>query len=395
MSRFSSVVWLLGLISLLADISSELLYPVLPVYLRDAGYSMVALGMLEGISNVIAGLSKGYFGHLSDRTGHRHRFVRWGYGLSSFGKLLLLGSPDLIRVFLSRAVDRLGKGVRSSPRDVLLAAEATPDSSAAVFGFHRAMDTLGAAIGPAIALVWLNVHPGDYTSVFLLAFIPSALSLLVTFFVRDRTSDIPAVSKPATGFFGYFSYWQQSGKEYRRLLRPLILLAIVNSPDAFLLVAVKEAGASDVEMIGVYMVYNLVYALLSTPVGIIADKMGKMKVLIAAIALFSMTYAGMSLHPDLYHCYALFILYAIAVSGMESVVKAIISSRAPSGERGQALGFYASASSIGSLFAGFWAGSLWHFSGASLVFAITAGIASCVALKMMADAMAERRKKLT
>ncbi len=390
--RFTRVVWLLGFVSLLADISSELLYPVLPVYLRQAGYSMLALGVLEGIANIVAGISKGYFGHLSDNTGKRHRYVRWGYGLSSFGKLIMLGTPDLVRIYIARAIDRFGKGVRTAPRDALLAGEAAQGTQAAVFGFHRAMDTVGAAIGPALALGWLYLHPGDYTSIFLLAFIPSVLSVMVTLLVKDVSSDIPAVSKLHTGFFGYFSYWRNAEKPYRRLLRPLLLLAVVNSPDTFLLVAIKEAGASDVEMIGVYVAYNLAYALLATPVGMLADRIGKMKVLITGIALFSLSYAGMSLQPELEGYFILFVGYALAVSGMESVVKAIIAGSVPSTDRGKALGLYASAGSIGSLVAGVWSGAMWRVFGSPVVFAITSGVALFVALTMFANAKAEKAK---
>lgn len=371
--RFSRTVWLLGVISLLADISSELLYPVLPVYLRNAGYSMLALGILEGVANVIAGISKGYFGHLSDYTGKRHLFVRWGYGLSALGKLLMLGLPDLFRVYLGRATDRLGKGIRTSPRDALLANESTAESRAAVFGFHRSMDTLGAAIGPALALLWLSFHPGDYTTIFILAFAPALLSFFVTFMVRDPdSSDRHVVSTSRTGFFGYLSYWNTSSPQYRRLIRPLLLLALVNSPDTFLLLAIKEAGASDVQMIAVYIFYNLMYALLATPVGVLADRWGKAKVLLWAVLFFAITYAGITILTDASCFYVLFGVYALAMSGMESVVKAIIANKVPREDRGKALGFYASANSIGMLIAGVWAGWLWKFSGPDFVFGATA-----------------------
>lgn len=379
--RFSKTVWLLGIVSLLADISSELLYPVMPVYLREAGYSMMALGLLEGIANVFAGVSKGYFGHLSDHTGKRHLFVRWGYGLSAFGKLLMLGSPGLYRIYLGRITDRLGKGVRTSPRDALLANESSAETRAAVFGFHRSMDTLGAAVGPALALLWLSVHPGDYSSVFLLAFIPAALSLIVTFMIKDSgTSDTPAVRRTGTGFFGYLSYWRQSSGHYRSLLRPLLLLALVNSPDTFLLLAVKEAGASDTQMISVYIFYNLMYAILAAPVGMLADRWGKKIVLMTGTLFFALTYAGMTLFTELSLYYLFFGLYALAMSGMESVVKALITSRVPQKERGVALGFYASANSLGMLVAGIWAGWLWSLKGAATVFGLTAVGAIAVAV---------------
>ncbi len=382
-SRFSRIVWVLGFVSLLADVSSELLYPVLPVYLREAGYSMLALGVLEGLANVVAGISKGYFGHLSDVKGKRHWFVRWGYGLSSLGKLLMLGSPDLFRIYIARAVDRLGKGVRTAPRDALLAASSSPESRAAVFGFHRSMDTLGAAIGPLLALWWLQMHPGDYRSVFILAFVPSVLSVVVTFLVNDKSSDMPSVSKSHVGFFGYLGFWKEAGSPYRRLLGPLLLLAVVNSPDTFLLLGLKEAGATDVQMIGAYVLYNLVYALLAAPVGQLADRIGRGKILALAVVFFAITYGGMSLLPEVLAGFLLFVLYALAMAGIESVVKAMISTLVPAESRGKALGFYASANSIGSLIAGVWAGIMWKLSGPGPVFMITAVVALLAGVRLM------------
>lgn len=376
-SSFSRTVWLLGWISLLADISSELLYPVLPVYLREAGYSMLALGLLEGVANVVAGVSKGYFGQRSDLTGNRHHYVRWGYGLSALGKLLMLGMPGLFRIYAGRITDRLGKGIRTAPRDALLAAEATADTGGAVFGFHRSMDTFGAAIGPAIALAWLYVYPGDYGTIFLLAFLPALLSLLVTFLVKDTSTVAPAaptVRRP--GFFAYFRYWTTAAGQYRALLRPLFLLSLVSAPETFLLLAVKETGATDVLMITLYIVFNLLYAIFAAPVGRLADRIGKKKVLAAGMVLFAITYAGMSMWTGTATFFLLFSSYALALSAMESVVKAIIAAQVDPGERGQALGLYASGSSIGILLAGAWSGLLWKYTGPATVFLITAVVAA-------------------
>ena len=374
-SQFSRTVWILGFISLFADISSELLYPVLPVYLRQAGYSMLALGLLEGIANVIAGVSKGYFGHLSDVMQKRNVFVRWGYGLSAVGKMVMMGSPDLTRIYVARTTDRLGKGVRTAPRDAMLALDSSPETRAAVFGFHRAMDTLGAAIGPALALGWLVFHPGDYSTLFTLAFIPAVLSFIFTLGLRDKSSARVSVSKTRVGFFAYLRYWKSGPAEFRKLMLPLLVMGIVNSPDVFLLMALKEAGLSDTYMIGVYIAYNLIYALLATPVGALADKVGKIKVLIAGVLLFALTYAGMSIGAALWFFLLMFVLYAAAMSCLESVAKAIIAGQVPEEERGQAIGFYTSTSSISVLIAGAWTGLLWSKGGPALVFAITATVA--------------------
>ncbi len=374
-SQFSRNVWLLGLISLFADISSELLYPVLPVYLKEAGYSMLALGLLEGIANVIAGLSKGYFGHQSDVLQRRSVFVSWGYGLSAVGKLLMIGSPDLFRVFSGRITDRLGKGIRTAPRDSLLSMESSPETRAAVFGFHRGLDTLGAAIGPSIALLWLWWMPGDYSTLFTFAFIPALISVILTLRIKERSTETISTVKTKVGFFSYFKYWKKSHQRYRKLLLPLMLFALVNSPDVFLLMALKEAGFSDTTMIAVYILYNLLYAILAMPIGVLADKWGKTNVMLMGIFLFVICYAGMAWMNSLMAFVILFAVYALSMSCLESVAKAIISTITPSNERGQAIGFYTSVNSLGVLFAGAWTGALWAVGGPTLVFSLTAVVA--------------------
>jgi MFS family permease len=375
--QFTKTVWLLGFISLFADISSELLYPVLPVYLKNAGYSMLAIGILEGLANVVAGLSKGYFGHKSDTMKSRTVFIRWGYGCSALGKLLMVGAPDLMRIFTARMTDRLGKGIRTAPRDAMLAGEAGPENRGVVFGFHRGLDTLGAAIGPALGMLWLHYHPGDYSTLFTLAFIPAAISFFITMFIKDKSSVPPAVRKQQVGFFSYFKYWKTGPASFRKLILPLLLLALVNSPDVFLLMALKEAGFTDTAMIGVYVLYNFSYAMLATPAGRIADRVGKIKVLSAGMLLFTITYAGMAGLNGWPVFILLFLIYAAAMSCLESVAKAYISDIAPPDQRGQAIGFYTSASSLSILFAGVWTGLLWPYGGPSLVFSITAFVASC------------------
>lgn len=381
--KFPRTVWLLGLVSLMADISSELLYPVLPVYLRQAGYSMLALGLLEGFANVVAGISKGYFGHRSDLLQHRTPFIRAGYGLSAFGKLLMLGMPGLLRIYLARGVDRLGKGVRTAPRDALLASAVPESQRAAVFGFHRAMDTLGAAIGPLAALVVLYFYPGEYSLIFTIAFVPALLSLAITFTVKDDRNMENLRTVKSSGLLSYLKYWKQSSPDYRRLLRPLLCFAAVNSPDVFLLLALKSAGLSDLHMIFAYTIYNLAYALLAWPVGILADRYGRTLVLSVGLFIFAVVYAGMAFNykPELF--LLLFLLYALAISCIEPVAKALISSFAPGAERGQAIGFYTSMNSIGILVAGAWTGWIWEAYSPSMAFGITAVFSLCALLMVL------------
>ena len=177
---------ILSLVSLFTDIASEMLYPVTPIFLTAVlGSSMAVVGIIEGAAEVTAGLLKGYFGRLSDKLKKRSLFVVLGYSLSALSKPLPGIFPSLGAVITSRISDRVGKGARTAPRDALLATYAEGQTGA-VFGFHRAMDTLGAALGPVGALILLHFYPGDYALVFLVAFAPSVIAVSFTIFVKDN-----------------------------------------------------------------------------------------------------------------------------------------------------------------------------------------------------------------
>ena len=156
---FTRAVWIVSIVSLLTDISSEMLYPVMPVYLKSIGFSVLLIGLLEGLAEAIAGLSKGYFGKLSDVTGKRVPFVRLGYLMSSVSKPMLAMFVYPLWIFFARTIDRFGKGLRTSARDAILSEESTPENKGKIFGFHRGMDTLGAVLGPVAALIYLDFYP--------------------------------------------------------------------------------------------------------------------------------------------------------------------------------------------------------------------------------------------
>src|SRR4249919_1630514 len=160
MKYLTRTIWILSLISLLTDVASEMLYPIMPIYLKSIGFSVLLIGILEGIAEATAGLSKGYFGKLSDNSRKRVPFVQLGYALSALSKPMMAVFVYPAWIFLARTVDRLGKGIRTGARDALLSDEATPATKGRVFGFHRSMDTLGAVAGPALALLYLHFYPG-------------------------------------------------------------------------------------------------------------------------------------------------------------------------------------------------------------------------------------------
>ena len=188
MKYITRTIWILSLVSLFTDMASEMLYPIMPIYLKSIGFSIVLIGILEGVAEATAGLSKGYFGKLSDASGKRVPFVQVGYALSAISKPMMAMFIYPLWIFFARTIDRLGKGIRTGARDALLSDEATAAAKAKVFGFHRSMDTLGAAIGPALALLYLYYYPEDYITLFYLAFIPGVLAVFASFYlkIKDR-----------------------------------------------------------------------------------------------------------------------------------------------------------------------------------------------------------------
>ncbi|MFT4523594.1 MAG: MFS family permease, partial [Bacteroidia bacterium] len=245
--NITKTVWVLSVVSLFTDTASEMLYPILPVYLKSIGFSILLIGILEGIAEATAGLSKGYFGKLSDIQQKRAPFVQVGYLLSTLAKPMMAMLVFPLWIFFARTLDRFGKGLRTGARDAILSDEATPETKGEVFGFHRAMDTAGAVLGPLLALWYLYVYPEDYVTLFYVAFIPGMLAVATSLLIKDKKPNI-LVSRektPKVHFLSFLTYWKSSSKSYRSLLIGLLGFALFNSSDVFLLLMAKEAGYSD------------------------------------------------------------------------------------------------------------------------------------------------------
>lgn len=343
----------------------------MPVYLKSIGFSIVLIGILEGIAEATAGLSKGYFGKLSDVTGKRVPFVQFGYTLSAVSKPLMAVFSYPIWIFFSRTIDRLGKGIRTAARDAILSDEATPKTKGGIFGFHRSMDTLGAVMGPALALLYLYFYPEDYKTLFLIAFIPGLLAVLSSLLLKEKNTFTE--KKPTeTSFFSFLSYWKESPSEYRKLVAGLLAFTLFNSSDVFLLLQAKQAGLSDIEVISIYIFYNLVYALFSFPVGILADHLGLKKIFLWGLALFAGVYYGMAIYSGLYTFFLLFFIYGIYASATEGVSKAWISNIVTKKDTATAIGTYTGLQSIFSMLASSITGLLWFKFGAEVAFIVTA-----------------------
>jgi len=363
--------------------ASEMLYPVMPIYLKYAGYSVIFIGLLEGFAEALAGLSKSYFGRWSDLSGRRLPFVRAGYLLSAISKPMLAIFIYPFWIFLSRTIDRIGKGLRTGPRDAMLSDQSLPKTKGRIFGFHRSLDTFGAVIGPALALLFLYYHPNQFKTLFLIAFIPGIIAVLLTFFLKDKTKDVIILKKRKVSLFAFVQYWKVSPLLYRKLVIGLLIFALFNSSDIFLLLKMKENGLSDTAVIGVYIFYNLVYALMSYPAGKLADKIGLKNVFIFGLFIFTIVYIGFAFNNSFYIFILLFVLYGFYAAATESIAKAWISNIVDKNDTATAIGTYSGFQSICTFLASLLCGVLWAWKGATFAFLLTASSSLFVIIFMI------------
>lgn len=374
LKNISRAVWILSIVSLFTDTASEMLYPIMPIYLKTIGFSILLIGVLEGFAEAFAGLSKGYFGKLSDNSGKRVPFVQLGYALSAISKPMMAIFIFPLWIFFSRAIDRFGKGIRTGARDALLSDEATPETKGKIFGFHRSMDTFGAVLGPSLALVFLYFYPANYKMLFYLAFIPGVLAVGAAFLFKEkRKKEISQrIDVKRTSIFSFLNYWKMSPNQYRKIVVGFLAFTLFNSSDVFLLLKAKEAGLNDTSVIGVYIFYNLVYAVSAFPIGIYADKIGFKKMFVGGLLLFAIVYFGMAFITNIYSVAGLFLIYGIYASATEGVSKAWISNISKIKDTATAIGTYSAFQSICTLLASSLTGLIWFKFGADVSFIITA-----------------------
>lgn len=378
MKYITRTVWILSWVSLFTDMASEMLYPILPLYLKTIGFSIVLIGVLEGIAEATAGLSKGYFGKLSDTSSRRVPFIQIGYIFSAISKPMMALFIFPLWIFFARTIDRFGKGIRTGARDAMLSEEATPETKGKVFGLHRSMDTLGAVIGPSLALLYLYFYPEDYKTLFFIAFIPGIMAVLASSFLKEKKVSFKKV-KNTISFFSFFNYWKQSPIEYKKLVIGLLIFTLINSSDVFLLLQAKQLGLNDTMVIGVYIFYNLIYALFAFPMGIIADNFGLKTIFVFGLVLFAIVYFGMSLSPNLYLIIGLFFIYGIYAAATEGISKAWISNIIDKKDMATAIGTYSGFQSIFTMLASSLTGLIWYQFGATTAFLVI-GISTIIVI---------------
>lgn len=379
MKYITRTIWILSIISLLTDTASEMLYPIMPIYLKTIGFSIVLIGILEGIAEATAGLSKGYFGKLSDTSGKRVPFIQIGYAFSTLSKPMMAVFVFPLWIFLARTIDRFGKGIRTGARDAMLSDEATPITKGKVFGFHRSMDTFGAVLGPALALLYLYYYPQDYKTLFYIAFLPGLMAVAATFYLKDKTKT-DGKSETRTSFFSFLNYWKVSPPAYRKLVIGLLLFTLFNSSDVFLLLKAKEEGLDDSMIIGTYIFYNLIYALFAFPIGILADKIGLKTIFIIGLTMFALVYFGMAVNTNHYLFFVFFAAYGIYAAATEGISKAWISNITNKKDTATAIGTFSGMQSICTMLASSFTGFIWFQFGAKTAFLTSATVTAIVIL---------------
>jgi MFS family permease len=366
-------IWLLSLVSLFSDITSEMIYPIMPIYLQSIGFSILWIGILEGIAEAIAGLSQGYFGKASDLAGKRMPFVRLGYALTALSKPIIGVFRDPFLILLARSADRFGKGIRTGARDAILSTETTNSHKGRVFGFHRSMNTTGAVIGLLLALGYLYYNPGDYQALFLISAIPAIISVALSFFITDSQVHL-SKPNPEISAFTFLNYWSKSSNEYKKVVIGLLAFTLFNASDFFLLLKMKQDGLDDISIISIYIFYNLVYAVTALPLGILADRIGLKAMLIIGLCSYAILYFGMAFMSGGTPFFFFFFAYGIYSSATEGISKAWISNTCESQDLGTALGTFLGFQSITLMIASILTGILWSLIGASTTFLIVGSI---------------------
>jgi MFS family permease len=374
---------LLGLTSLLTDISSEMVYPLLPFFLVSSlGASPAILGLIEGVAESLASLLKVVSGYISDRAGRRKPLTILGYAGSALGKLLLYLAGSWVVVFAARIVDRFGKGIRTAPRDALIAESSSSGGRGRAFGLHRAMDSAGAAIGVLLAFMLISAAPNDFRRVFLWSLIPAVLGVILLFFVRETR-----LQDHRTATIQRFR-WRVLPAKLRAFLIISLLFSLGNSSNAFLLLRARALHVDPAQILLLYLVYNISYALFSYPAGRVSDVLGRKMVLVAGYILFAVVYFGFAFFVDperTWITWALFILYGIYSAFTDGVEKALVSDLAPVEMRGTAIGLHATLVGIGLLPASLIAGQLWTQIGpeAALGLGGLTGFVAAIALALL------------
>jgi len=385
-------VWILGLTSFFTDVSSEMLINLLPLYLANVlGAGTAVIGLIEGLAESVASLLKVVSGWLSDRLGRRKWLTVVGYGLSTLVKPFLYLAASWSSVLSVRLADRVGKGIRTAPRDALIADSIDESQRGLSFGLHRAMDTAGAFVGLLIAagVIWAMQASGGilerttFQTVVLVSIVPAVLAVLILAFgAREVPRRGAASEAPSLTLKGFDT-------RFRGFLLILIIFTLGNSSDAFLILRAQERGLSVLAVMGALLSLNLVYTLVSGPAGALSDRIGRRRVIVGGWLLYGMVYLGFALARAGWQLWILYALYGVYYGITEGAARALVADIVGPAQRGTAYGLFNAVVGVTALPASLIAGLLWRGLGswqgfgASAPFLLGAGL-SLVAAALMA-----------
>jgi len=387
LSGLTANTFLLALASLFADTSAEMLYPVLPVFLTQTlGANAAIVGLVDGTATAAQHLVQPFSGWLCDRRRRRKPVALVGYAVAAIAKPLIGLSSAWSGVLAARGLDRLGSGLRSAPRDALVASSAAEGHAGKAFGLEGFGDNLGACLGPLLALTLIGVFRLDLRTLFLLAFLPGSLAFLMVACVRE-----PA-PKPRAGT-GVRSRLGAFSKEYKAYLLATALFGLGNSSNAFLILRSQDLGASLETTILVYALFNLVAALASIPAGLLADNLGRKGVLLISLAVFAVVYAGFATATDVVLLGALFVLYGLHLGVYRAVGKAVATDLVPADLRASGIGLYTGTIGLTGLFASIVGGQLWTRISPTATFFFGAGCAVLGGLALLLFVPESRKRR--
>jgi MFS family permease len=411
---FDRNVFWAGVSSFFMDVSSEMIYSLIPIFLSSVlGVNKSLIGVIEGIAESTASLLKMVAGWLSDRLGRRKPLMVFGYGVSTLSRPLMALAGGWGMVLGSRFVDRFGKGVRTAPRDAIIADSTEKRELGRSFGFHRAMDQFGAVLGPAIAFLVLTLRPGGYRTIFWISMIPGVLCVaVIVLFIREKrrepeggvatagvaVSDAPEMGLPQLSQAG--SAEQPCGRfaRLRRVRGPLLaylaitgIFSLGNSSDAFLILRARDLGVAVVMIPVLYVMFNLVYSMLSLPAGLLADRVGRRKVALLGFAIFAVAYAWMALARSQAAAWGVFAVYGVYMGIADGNGRALLAEFSSSGRQGTAFGAYHMMVGIAALPASIIAGLLYDHVSAAAPFWLGAGAAALAGVLMLALVPEPRR----
>ncbi len=384
----------LGWVSLFNDISSEMIYPLLPLFLNTVlGAGVVFIGLIEGIAESVSSFLKLFSGWLSDRFQKRKGIILFGYSLASVTRPFIGLASSAFHVLFLRFFDRIGKGVRASPRDALLSQSCNENERGKAFGFQRAMDHAGAMVGPLIASILMAVFTENLRTIFLLAFVPSLFCLWVLWRgVKDIKGEQTSISSPPK------LNWKGWDRKFKYFLLIITLFTLGNSSDAFLLLRARDFGIDILSIPILWFLFHLSKTVFSIPGGALSDRIGRRKIIILAWTIYGLVYLGFAFASKAYHIWLLFLLYGLFYGLSEGTEKAWVADLVEESKRGTAYGAYHFSIGMTALPASLLMGFIWKAIGVQWAFsfgAIMAFVAALLAIILMGEQKGKGADKIS